>query len=157
MLNSFEKIVRKVGQFTQESVGSSGDAHPFLQREIFEGFPPKVKQLFDDNYYAEATFEAFKFLDRKISKLASISETGQKLMMQAFAETGPLRLTNLSSETEIAEQNGFRFLFAGAMAAVRNPRGHEYNVSDRLEVCLDHLSLASLLARRLLEAGFDLS
>jgi hypothetical protein len=32
--------------------------------------------------------------------------------------------------------------------AIRNPRGHEYAVKDDPDTCLDHLSLVSLLLRR---------
>ena len=70
-------------------------------------------------------------------------------MMAAFNDSNPkVRLTNLSSQSEIDEQQGYRFIFAGAMSAIRNPRGHDINV-DPIHRCLDHLSFASVLLRRL--------
>jgi len=42
---------------------------------------------------------------------------------------------------------------AGAMLGIRNPRGHKTGMVDDPDVCLDHLSLASMLVRRLDEAG----
>jgi hypothetical protein len=51
------------------------------------------------------------------------------------------------SETD--EQRGYRHVFAGGMAAIRNPRGHAVNPVDPLQICLDHLSFASMLMRRL--------
>lgn len=70
-------------------------------------------------------------------------------MMVAFAENNPkIRLTDLSTSSEIDEQMGFKFIFAGSMSAIRNPRGHDITI-DPIDRCLDHLSLASVLLRRL--------
>ena len=75
--------------------------------------------------------------------------------MAAFDEKTPkLKLTPLISETEKDEQRGFRFIFAGGVQAIRNPRGHEYAVVDNPETCLDHLTFVSMLLRRLEVAGF---
>ena len=78
-----------------------------------------------------------------------------KLMMQVFDEAKPsLRLTPLTNASEIDEQKGYRFLFSGAVMAIRNPRGHEVNLNDDVDTCLDHLAFASLLLRRLEQAGY---
>jgi uncharacterized protein (TIGR02391 family) len=75
--------------------------------------------------------------------------------MQVFDENNPvLRLTALSNASEIDEQKGYRFLFSGAVMAIRNPRGHEVGVQDDPDTCLDHLAFASLLLRRLEQSGF---
>lgn len=88
-------------------------------------------------------------IEVKIKQESGIRATGFKLMMAAFDEEKPLiKLTALSSESEIDEQRGFRHLFAGAAAAIRNPRAHE-DIGDSLDDCLDHLSFASYLMRRL--------
>jgi uncharacterized protein (TIGR02391 family) len=117
--------------------------------------PIKVKKLFDDGHYAEATFHAFKYLDKQVQKHSRISESGYKLMMVAFDEANPkLPLTPLTTESEKDEQKGYRFIFAGGVQAIRNPRGHEYVVTDDPDICLDHLSFISMLLRRLEAAGF---
>jgi len=75
-------------------------------------------------------------------------------MMMAFNKDKPLiQLNPLSSTSEIDEQDGFRFLFSGGVMAIRNPRGHEFDVADDVDVCLDHLAFASLLIRRLGQAS----
>lgn len=100
--------------------------------------------------YSQATFESYKFIDKKVAELSNSEESGQKLMMSAFNEVNPKnKLTNLSNTSERDEQKGYQFLFAGTVSAIRNPRGHEVGNIDDLEKCLDHLSLASLLMRRL--------
>lgn len=143
-----------VAQYTEEPV-IEADKHPFVDRAVHDFLPPKVRKLFDDSHYAESTFEAFKFFDKKISEFSGIKESGQKLMMAALAENGPLKLNELQTDSEKDEQSGYRFMFAGAVSAVRNPRGHEFSLFDSAETCLDHLSLVSLLMRRLEEAGYS--
>ena len=154
MFERFESLVRRVAQYTEEPVTES-DTHPFIERAVHDALPQKVRKLFDDSHYAESTFEAFKFFDRKISDFSGIKESGQKLMMAALAESGPIKLNTLQSDSDKDEQSGFRFMFAGAVSAVRNPRGHEYSQFDSAETCLDHLSLVSLLMRRLEDAGYS--
>jgi uncharacterized protein (TIGR02391 family) len=129
--------------------------HPFDTRNIHPDLPSKVRKLFDDGYFADATFTAFKFLDKKVQGHSGIQESGYKLMMAAFDDAKPkLQLTPLKSISEIDEQKGYRFVFAGSMWAIRNPRGHEFNVIDDPDTCLDHLSFVSMLLRRLEQAGY---
>lgn len=155
-LNRFEQLVRRAGEFSDEATVRLDELHPFQMRSIHSKLPPKVRRLFDDGHYAEATFEAFKFLDKKVSFVSGIKDSGYKLMMSALAESRPLKLNPLLTESEKDEQRGFQFMFAGAMSAVRNPRGHEFDMFDPSETCLDHLSLASLFIRKLEEAGYSL-
>ena len=106
-------------------------------------------KLFNNGHFSQATFEAFKYLDNIVKGISGINESGFKLMMAAFAEANPkIRLTGLSTQSEIDEQSGFKFIFAGSMSAIRNPRGHDIT-TDTIDRCLDHLSFASVLLRRL--------
>ena len=76
-------------------------------------------------------------------------------MMAVFNKEKPiLQLTPLKTISEIDEQEGFRFLFSGGVMAIRNPRGHDVGTIDDVDVCLDHLAFASLLIRRLEQAGY---
>jgi uncharacterized protein (TIGR02391 family) len=155
LLPRFERLVRRAGQFTEARTDPAGGLHPFDERNIHPKLPNIVKRLFDNGHYSQATFEAYKYVDKEIQRFSSLSVSGFRLMMQAFAVETPLvKLTSLSTESEKDEQKGFQFLFAGTVLAIRNPRGHEYALSDSPDKCLDHLSLASLLLRRLEESGF---
>ena len=151
----FERVVRMAHKFTEARSVPTGGLHPFDQRDIHPKLPPVVKQLFDDSHFAQATFEAYKFVDKEVQRFSKSTESGFKVMMQAFAVENPLiRLNPLATPSEKDEQKGFQFLFAGSVLAIRNPRGHEYSLVDSPDQCLDHLSLASLLLRRLVDAGF---
>ena len=79
-------------------------------------------------------------------------------MMSVFGGVQPsIQLTPLAKQSDKDEQEGYKFLFSGAVLAIRNPRGHEYEIVDDPDTCLSHLGLASMLLRRLEEAGYDIS
>ena len=69
------------------------------------------------------------------------------------------RSTNQTSPGQgvIQIARAVQFLFSGSILAIRNPGGHEFGVRDSPDQCLDHLGLASLLLRRLEDAGFKCS
>lgn len=151
----FERFVRQANQLTEARQSPAGGLHPFDERNIHERLRPVAKKLFDDGHYAQATFEGFKFVDKEVQRWSSLKHVGAKLMQQAFASESPLiALTPLSNESEKDEQKGYQFLFTGSVWAIRNPRGHEVGVIDSPDLCLDHLSLGSMLLRRVEDAGF---
>ncbi len=158
-LAALERIARNAHRFSDpERAAPPETRHPFQVRDIHDSLPEKVCDLFDDGHYAQATSEAYKFIDSEVRRLSKIEKTGFKLMMEALNGEGPpkLKLNELGTLSEKDEQEGYRFLFAGGMLAIRNPRGHE-EIDDDLETCLAHLSLATLLMRRLERAGYKLS
>lgn len=157
----FERIARSVG-VEHAGVVSSPDAsseqaelHPFETRNIHPDLPPKVRKLFDDGYWEESVFQAFKFIEKEVKDISGLKgKTGYALMMDAFNENNAkVQLNTLSTESEIDEQRGYKSIFAGAAAGIRNPRGHEIDIGDTPDEALDYLALASLLLRRLDTAG----
>jgi len=148
-LAAFERIARVARHLSYGEDEEPSQSHPFDERNIHPEIGQITLKLFNDGHYSQATFEAFKYLDNCVKKLAGINESGFKLMMAAFAESNPkIKLTALSTQSEIDEQSGFKFIFAGSMSAIRNPRGHDIT-TDPIDRCLDHLSFASVLLRRL--------
>ena len=100
-------------------------------------------------------FEAFKYIEAEVKRISGLrGKTGYALMMEAFSENQPkIKLNPLGTDSEIDEQRGFKSIFAGAAAGIRNPRGHEVDIGDSLDDALDYLALASILLRRLDAAG----
>lgn len=149
---TFEKITRAAADLGTESgyePKAQSQTHPFDERNIHPAIGNVSLNLFDNGHYSQATFEAFKYLDLQVKELSGVNDSGYKLMMNALSETAPkIKLTLLSNQSEIDEQMGYKHVFAGAMSAIRNPRGHQIN-SDPIDRCLDHLSFASVLLRRL--------
>lgn len=153
-LGRFEQIARRAYRFTEAGPLKPGGDHLFDSRNIHPDLPEDVKRLFDNGHFSQATFEAFKFVDEEIQRISSSSDFGKSLMMAALNEKNPLvKLNPGMTRSEKSEQEGFKLLFAGATLAIRNPRAHESGLSDDPDACLDHLSLASLLLRRLDDSG----
>ncbi|EUB95113.1 Conserved hypothetical protein CHP02391 [Rhizobium sp. CF080] len=145
----FERIARGARNIGQPTAIESRGVHPFDERNIHPDITSVSLKLFDDGHYAQATFEAFKYIDNQVKAISGIEETGFSLMMNAFNETIPkIKLTDLKTMSDKDEQKGFRYVFAGTMSGIRNPRGHDNRV-DPIDLCLDHLSVASVLLRTL--------
>lgn len=113
------------------------------------------RDLYKDGYYAQAILEAFKALNNAVKAKSGLSDRdGQALMSAAFSGTlPPLALNSLQTQSERDEQDGFKFIFMGAMTGIRNPKAHENVVQRDAYRTLHYLSLASLLMARLDEAS----
>jgi uncharacterized protein (TIGR02391 family) len=145
----FERIARVARNVGQPAFAESRDVHPFDERNVHPDISGVSIKLFDDGHYAQATFEAFKYIDNQVKVISGIDDTGFNLMMNAFNETGTqIKLTDLKTMSDKDEQRGFRYIFAGTMSGIRNPRGHDNRI-DPIDLCLDHLSVASVLLRTL--------
>lgn len=155
-LEAFESICRRA-HVVNESTSSATNQHPFTARNLHQALPKKTKKLFDDGHYSEATFESLKYLDKLVQRLGNSRENGVKLMMKAFGSDTPvIKLNTLTNQSDIDEQEGFKFIFAGIMSALRNPKGHEYEIEDDPDTCLDHLTIISALFRKLEHAGHEI-
>lgn len=155
-LSAFENLCRRA-HVVDESGGVPQNSHPFSTRNLHPALPKKVRRLFDDGHYSEATFEALKFVDKTVQHIANIAKSGKPLMMEAFGGENPkIALNKRTSLSDQDEQEGFRFIFAGMMSAIRNPKGHEFDIKDGPDTCLDHLTIVSALLRKIEEAGYSL-
>lgn len=149
LLSKFEQVARRARNYGEPPPAEGRDVHPFDERNIHSDISAVSLKLFDDGHYSQATFEAFKLIESQVQALSGIQDEGFKLMMSAFNEAGPkIVLTNLVTMSDKNIQLGFRHVFAGVMSAIRNPRGHDILI-DPIDLCLDHLSVASVLLRTL--------
>lgn len=164
LLGRFERIARSVGAEQAAKVkplaqvtttAEPEEPHPFETRNIHPDLPSRVRKLFDDGHWEQSVFEAFKFIEKEVKRLSGLSgKTGYALMMDAFnEEKARIKLNDLITESDVDEQKGFKFIFAGAATGIRNPRGHEVDIGDTPDEALDYLGLGSLLLRRLDAAG----
>jgi len=114
------------------------------------------KSLFNSGHYAEAIFAAFKAVNNFTKKKAELSIDGKDLMAKTFNKDKPIiKLNKLSNQSEQDEQEGFRFLFMGAMVGIRNPNAHEDIRQIDPYKALEYLSFASLLMRRVTEGKLE--
>src|SRR5215472_4302207 len=86
-----------------------------------------------------------KAVEIRVRKLAGLSDglVGTDLMNRAFGHGGPL----IDPSAIPGEQKGTHFLFAGAMAVLRNPAGHREVDYGDLSEAAEAVQLSSLLMR----------
>lgn len=132
---------------------------------------PTIKKasgkLFKDGHYASAIFEAYKALNNYVKRRSKRKKLdGKDLMSKVFRfeydqeidqiERKPvLQLSELRNRSERDEQEGFMFLFMGAMQGIRNPKAHDLIEQEDPYKTLQYLSAASLLAKRVYEAKLN--
>jgi len=124
-------------------------------------FHPKVievsKSLFETGHYSQAIFEAFKAVNNLVKQKTGLSLDGKDLMAKVFREEDPIiKLNELKTRSEKDEQEGFKFLFMGAMVGIRNPKAHNSVVQTDPYRTLEYLAFASLLMRRVTEGKLEL-
>lgn len=110
------------------------------------------EKLYRDGSYSEAACRAFIEINSRLKGLYRAkypdSENvpdGQPLMNKVFAENDPmLEAGDRTTQTGKDIHSGTRFLFAGAMAALRNPKAHE-NIEIGKDDSMRQLIFASML------------
>lgn len=117
---------------------------------------PKVvevsKSLFETGHYSQAIFEAFKVVNNSVKEKTGLGLDGKDLMAKVFREEDPvIKLNELKTQSDKDEQEGFMFLYMGAMVGIRNPKAHETVIQKDPYKTLEYLALASLLMRRVEE------
>jgi uncharacterized protein (TIGR02391 family) len=120
------------------------------------------ERLFKDGHYSQAIFEAYKTLNNFVKeKSGRLDLDGKDLMTKVFGfkyegckilSSPVLQLNELSSQSDIDEQEGFKFLLMGAMIGIRNPKAHESVTQSDPFRTLEYLALASLLIKKVEEA-----
>jgi uncharacterized protein (TIGR02391 family) len=103
-------------------------------------------KLFADGHYKEAAREAFVALIAAVrEKSGKTGGMDKDVMIQAFKEDGGL----LRISDNPNEQQGYMWLFAGSVSAIRNPLSHVSGAAIDKHEAMEYLALASLLFRYL--------
>jgi uncharacterized protein (TIGR02391 family) len=121
---------------------------------------PKIieasESLFKDGHYASAILEAFKAVNNFVKqKKRQVSPTiksldGKSLMSEVFSEKNPcIKLNDLETQSDVDEQEGFKFLYMGAMVGIRNPKAHDIVQQKDPYNTLEYLAFASLLIKKI--------
>jgi uncharacterized protein (TIGR02391 family) len=136
--------------------GFSPDA-PKTEMNMWDALHPKVSEVarhrFEASHYADAVAASLKELETAVSEKAEdYDRYGRKLMHHVFSSNEPvLSLTDREGDTGENIQTGYRFIFAGTMAAVRNPNSH-HNLEISPGRAVHLLFLVSLLFEKLGDA-----
>ncbi len=117
------------------------------------------EKLYKDGNYANAACDAFIEINDRVKKLFVLRKPnitnvpdGQDLMNKAFSDNDPvIEACDRSTDTGENIHKGLRFMLAGAMAALRNPKAHA-NIQIGREEAMRRLIFASLLMQKIDEA-----
>ena len=124
---------------------------------------PMIKEssmrLYLDEHYVNAAEDAFIEVNERVKKIyQKIVPSGQELdgvtlMNQMFTQKNPvIVLGDTSTETGRNIQQGYQFLFAGAMSAFRNPKAHSNTIVLDAREAMRRIMFASSLMYKLDEA-----
>ncbi len=116
------------------------------------------QKLFTDGHYSNAACDAFIEINDRVKKIYkahcpdAVELDGQALMNKVFADKDPvLKVCDLSDETGRNMQLGTRFMLAGAMSALRNPKAHA-NIDLEKEDAMRRITFASMLMYKIDDA-----
>ena len=106
------------------------------------------RKLFEDGHYRDAIYRAFVEVNSFVKAKSGKQLDGRGLMSTVFSLDNPIiKINPLKTQTDRDEQEGFMFLFMGAMEGIRNPKAHENIIQNNPYRTLEYLSIASLLMK----------
>jgi uncharacterized protein (TIGR02391 family) len=133
------------------------DEQPDSNETFWQFLHPRIVALtrprFEQKLYGDAVEACFKEVNSKVKSLyfdaTGRESDGSGLMTSAFSPANPvIRLTDMATQSDRDEQQGYMQIFAGAMTGIRNPKAHA-NINPDSRKTLHLVALASLLMHRL--------
>jgi len=106
-------------------------------------------RLFSDGHYRQAILDTYILLVDKVKeKSGQYNLDGVRLMQKVLSPKKPI--IKVSDDPD--EQQGFMWLFTGAVMGIRNPKAHRFIEQKDPQRALEWLSFASVLLRVLDDA-----
>ena len=122
------------------------DLHPAIREA--------AASLFRDGHLSGAIEAAFKAVNKHVRKKTGRTSDGGVAMMhkifnpvESRGSKDCLRLNSLVTQSDKDEQEGYKFLYAGAQLGIRNPFDHDGRLVESRVEALEYLAFASHLAR----------
>lgn len=118
------------------------------------------KGLFQNGHYANAAEDAFIEINDRVKKIhkklqpdSTENLDGVDLMNKMFSEKTPImEICERETTTGKNIHNGTRFMLAGAISALRNPKAHSNDEELSPEEAMRRLMFASMLMHKIDEA-----
>ena len=138
----------------ERSPAEPGVLTPLSRDARIAALHPKIRQVtskyLDTNLMNVAVFEAFKAISIRVREMSGLDLDGYDLMGKSFRDDNPpVQLDDLTTQSGRSIHAGYRYLFMGAVLAVRNPDAHQVFIDMSDEEGFEELGLASMLMRRL--------
>lgn len=142
-----------ISEFEEDLASDNGENRESQVIAAYQGLElhPAIQEaassLYLNGHYAQAVEDAVKALNNVVRLKSGLMEDGNRLMTEAFKRKDPvLAFNDLLDENDLSEQEGYMFMFKGAVSGLRNPRAHRL-VSDDPERALEFIAYVSLLAK----------
>lgn len=134
-----------IGESLNNPLNEWSCIHPLISKSS--------KKLYLDGSYANAATDAFIEINARIKKIYMILKPeeenipdGVELMNKVFADKNPIiDICDRSTETGRNIHMGTRFMLAGAISALRNPKSHSNEEKLTPEESMRRLMFASML------------
>jgi uncharacterized protein (TIGR02391 family) len=146
-----EKVIGRVRAALEDgaSSGDAGDPVHHAWRLLHPRVQVVAQNRFQAGHYADAVEATLKELAGVVRALVlqrgGPELDGVALMQKAFSPNGPIVvLADLGTQSGKDMQRGYMEMFAGAMAAIRNPKAHG-NIVITAERAMHFLFVASTL------------
>ena len=152
ILQNLEELKRKLLQKERNSARDNC---------YFEIMHPQIKKVsqekFLSGYYADSVECAFKEINFRLKSLYKNHKNteldGKNLMFAIFNSENKnnqrlLAFESLDSESGRNVQEGYMYIFAGAIQAIRNPKAHENMIISKNDA-IERLVFASLLMKKI--------
>lgn len=132
--------------------------------DLWDHIHPRIikssKSLFLTGHYANAAEDAFIEINDRVKKLykrlrpeATEIPDGSDVMNKMFSEKTPImEICDRGTATGVNIHNGTRFMLAGAISALRNPKAHSNDEELSSEEAMRRLMFASMLMYKIDEA-----
>jgi uncharacterized protein (TIGR02391 family) len=130
---------------TADTIGFDVLLHPDVRRAAIRHY--------QDGDYRNAVLDAITAVFDKIRERTGIDQDGDRLVNQVLSVGAPvLILSEVDTESGRNDQSGFADIFRGFYRGVRNPKAHSLVHDLDANKAGQHLVLASILMRRVVEA-----
>lgn len=153
---AFGEAIEALDLLIAEYQNSEDDIWRFIHPAIRKS----SKKLYDNGHYSNSAVDAFIEVVARLKKLytsvnpnATEIPDGTDLMHRIFADKPPhLPICALDSRTGQDTQTGYRFMMAGAVSALRNPKSHSNDEQISEEEAMRRLMFASMLMYKIDDA-----
>ncbi len=149
-------LINRMLNIAPQFVQSNKERESNMINKAIHNLHPSVQKvagrLFSDGHYRQAILDTYILLVDKVKEKSGQRDLdGVPLMQKVFS---PNKLLIKVSD-DPGEQQGFMWLFSGAVMAIRNPKAHRLIEQKDPHRALEWLSFASVLLRVLDDAKVD--
>jgi uncharacterized protein (TIGR02391 family) len=138
----FEEILHSRSIDNQDTLWNNIEKSPLLLDNLHPNVIRVAGKLFEDEHYRSAILDTYIDLVNRVKDISGRHDLAP-LMQQVFSIKNPKIIVSGDQD----EQQGFMWLFSGAVMAIRNPKAHKIMEQSDPQRAIEWLAFASVLHR----------